>query len=66
VLRTETTLTVNIIDENDEVPTFTQLEYYRDVTENNDINMTLITMVAIDRYNLMFPADTSFSDGKLA
>lgn len=50
VLRNETTLTIDIIDENDEVPEFSQPEYHVEVRENNAINMTLLDMEATDRF----------------
>ena len=52
VLKTETTLVVDIIDENDEVPTFTQQEFRTSVMENNSTNLTIIALSAQDRYVL--------------
>ena len=51
VLKTETTLVVDIIDENDEVPTFTQQEFRTSVMENNSTNLTIIALSAQDRYD---------------
>ena len=49
MLQTSTSLTVDIIDENDEVPTFTSPEYYREIPENGGRNLTIITLSATDR-----------------
>lgn len=47
-MRTETTLVVDIIDENDEIPTFTSQEYRTSVVENGATNLTIITLTASD------------------
>lgn len=49
VLRNKTSLTVDIIDENDEAPVFTEIEYQVAIAENNVVNTTLLTLHANDR-----------------
>ncbi|XP_067948846.1 protocadherin Fat 4-like [Watersipora subatra] len=49
VLKNETTLEIDIIDENDEIPEFSKPEYHVEVQENNEVDLVLLTIVATDR-----------------
>lgn len=44
---------MDIIDENDEIPTFTEREYQTSIEENNPINVTVITLSATDGYGII-------------